>query len=157
MSKETFWTQKPTTPEYWTITFYHAEFGYIRLVANQYADVTLGGNVYTACGMQIQPPDQSRDPDPVLTVSFSRIAVGRQFKQALSQITIGGRLMPISVNFSRWAEGLTVESFDLYVADDSGVSFNNDGVQVKAVDDNSLRYDVSRIYNIEEYTGLAQI
>lgn len=157
MTKEEFWTQKSSQPELWTITFYHVEFGYIRLVANQFTDITIGGNVYQACAMQIQPPSQTKEPDPTLSVSFSRIHVGRQFKQALSQITIGGRLTPISVNFSRWIQGVAAESFDLFVADDSGISFNTDGVQVKAVDDNSLRYDVSRIYNIEEYSGLAQI
>ena len=157
MTKEEFWTQKKSLPEYWTVTFNHFQFGTIRLAANQFADIVLGGNTFTACAMNIEPPDESRTSEPTLSVSFPRIVVGREFKQKLKLITTGGRQSPISVTFEKWlGDNLTtpIESHLLYVSDDNGIAFGTDTVQVKAVDDNSVRFDVSRIYTVAEYTGL---
>lgn len=158
MTRATFYTQKPTLPEYWTVTFSHPEFGTIRLAANQFDDVVLGGNTFTACQMTIDPPDESRTSEPQLSVSFPRIVVGREFKNKLKLISVGGRLTPITVIFEKWlGENLLTpsESHTLYVSDESGISFTADVVQVTATDGNSIRFDVSRIYTVAEYTGLS--
>jgi hypothetical protein len=158
MTKEEFWTQKKSSPEYWTVTFSHPDFGVIRLAANQFEELTLGGNVYTPCGMSINPPEESRTSEPQLSVSFPRIKVGRDFKKALAQISLAGQQIPVNVNFSKWIDTIApIESHDLYLSDSAGVTFNTESVQVKANDDNSIRRDVSATYTVEEFTGLIQI
>jgi len=160
MTKEQFWTQKKSLPEYWTVTFSHPDFGVIRLAANQFTEITLQGNVYTPCQMSINPPEESRTSEPQLSVSFPRIVVGRDFKNALMSISLAGQQIPVDVNFSKWIGSdlsVPIESHDLYLSDNAGVTFGNESVQVKATDDNSIRRDVSVTYTAEEFTGLIQI
>lgn len=160
MTKEEFWTQKKSLPEYWTVKFAHPGFGEIRLAANQFQDLTLAGNFYKPCQMSINPPEESRTSDPQLSVSFPRIVVGREFKNALTGISLSGQQIPVGVNFSKWIGSdlsAPIESHDLYLSDNAGVTFGNESVQVKATDDNSIRRDVSVTYTAEEFTGLIQI
>lgn len=157
MDKATFWATKSPLPQYETIVFEHAAFtAPIRLVRNQFAEVTLGGQVHTPAGMSIKPPEQGQEAQPKLTLSFPRQHVGRQFKAQLALIVASGLLDPITVTYSVWLGDTTAPevSWVLYASDKGGVSFGQDTVQVTATLDNPMRRDVAAIYDPSVFTGL---
>ena len=157
MDQATFWATKSPRAQFETIVFSHPAFAAdIRLVRNQYAAVTLGGNVYTPAPMSIKPPTQGPDAQPKLALSFPRQVVGRQFKQQLALIAAAGSLAPIVVTYGVWLGDTDApkSTWVLYAADKGGVSFGADAVQVTATLDNPMRRDVSPIYDPAVFTGM---
>lgn len=158
MDKATFWATKNPGPQYETVTFEHPAFDApFRLVANEFAPITLGGQVYQPAPMTIQPPEQKSDTQPKLTLSFPRQVVGRAFKQQLAKIAAAGSREPIIVTYALFlgnsaAPALT---WQLYASDAGGVAFNADTVQVNATDDNPMRLSCAPVYDPAIYTGLA--
>lgn len=155
MTKEEFWATKSPLPEYHTITFEHPAFDApIRLVANQFASVVLGGFAHMPAPMTIKPPDQTGNAQAKLTMTFPRQVVGREFKRQLA--LVGGSRVPITVRYQVYLEDLAVPalSWNLYVSDSGGVTFTADGVQVTATDDNPMRRPAAEIYDPSVFTGL---
>lgn len=155
MTKAEFWATKSPKPEYHTITFDHPEFdGPIRLAANQFAPVTLGGHAHTPAPMSIKPPDQAGNAQAKLTMTFPRQVVGREFKKQL-KLTAGSRT-PITVRYAVYLDDLATPALTwaLYVSDAGGVTFTADGVQVTATDNNPMRQSAAEIYDPGIYTGL---
>lgn len=157
MDKRTFWASKSPLPEFHAITFSHPAFDApIRLVANKFESVTLGGNVYQPAPMSVKPPDQKGDAQAKLTLAFPRQVVGREFKRKLAMIQGSATLEPISVAYDLYL-GDTASpevSWPLYIADSNGVVFTPDAVQVSATDSNPMRLNVSVIYDPAVFTGL---
>lgn len=157
MDKATFWATKSPLPEYHAIVFEHPAFDApIRLVANQFADVVLGGQVHTAVAMTIQPPEQRGDSQPRLTISFPRQVVGRRFKQQLDRVSAYGAPASISVTYAVYLGDTDAPqiTWSLYVSDGNGVTFTADSVQVRAADDNPMLRSAAQIYDPSVYTGL---
>lgn len=157
MTKEEFWASKSPLAEYHAITFAHPSFtAPFRLVANQFAEVTLGGNVYTPAPMSITPPDQKSDAQPKLALVFPRQVVGREFKKQLQLIAASGSRAPISVTYDLYLGTTTAPqmSWQLYASEQGGIQFSTDGVQVTATDDNQMRRQVGVIYDPTVFTGL---
>lgn len=155
MDKAEFWSKKSPLPEYHAVTFSHPSFSApVRLVANQFATVTLGGNVHTPAPMQITPPDQRSDANSKLTVAFPRAVVGRAFKQQLA-LTAGSR-DPITCTHAVYLGDTTTPEVTrvLYVSDAGGVQFSADTVQVTATVDNPMRRSVATTYDPAIFTGL---
>jgi protein involved in polysaccharide export with SLBB domain len=160
VDKAVFWSTKSPLAEYRAITFEHPEFDApIRLVANQFAPVTLAGQVHTPAPMTIRPPEAKGDSQPRLTIAFPRQVVGRQFKQQLRLIAAAGSREPITVTYSQFLGVVDVpqQSIVLYVSDAGGVSFNADSVQVTATDDNPMRRPACLIYEPGTFTGLDRV
>lgn len=160
MDKREFWASKSPLPEFHTITFAHPEFSApIRLVANQFAPVTLGGLEHTPAPMSIKPPDQNSTAQPRLSISFPRQVVGREFKRQLGLVRASSRLDPISVRYAVYLGDTSAPklTWDLYVADSNGVQFGAEAVQVIATDDNPMRRAVAPIYDPNVFTGLELI
>lgn len=157
MDKATFWASKSPLAEYHAITLDHPVFAApFRLVANQYAEVTLDGNVYTPAPMTITPPDQKSDGQPKLTMVFPRQVVGRTFKQQLKLIKDSGSRAPITVTYAVYL-GVTSApqlTWSLYASEQGGIQFSEDGVQVVATIDNPMRRQVGVIYEPGTFTGL---
>jgi hypothetical protein len=157
MDKKEFWATKNPGAQFETIAFSHSAFSLtIRLVRNQFADVTLGGNVYTPAPMTIKPPDQSPDAQPKLTLSFPRQVVGRTFKQQLALIVAAGSREPIVVTYGSWLAETDAPkvSWVLYASEKGGVSFGAESVQVTASLDNPMRRAVGPVYDPAVFTGL---
>lgn len=157
MDKAEYWATKSPLPTYETITFDHPEFDApIRLVAGQYAEVTLGGDVYTPAPMTIKPPDQRGAVQPKMTISFPRQVVGRQFKQQLALVAASGSREPISVTYAVFLGDTAAPevSWSLYASEESGVAFNASAVQVSATLDNPMRRAVAPVYTPDDFTGL---
>jgi len=156
MDKREFWSSKSPLPEFHSVTFTHPAIGPFRLVANQFAPVTLGGFEHTPAPMTIKPPDQSSNAQARLTMAFPRQVVGREFKRQLALIVASGSREPISVTYAIYLGDTAVPqlTWSLYVGDASGVQFTADAVQVVATDSNPMRRAVGPIYDPSVFTGL---
>lgn len=157
MDKATFWATKSPLAEYHSITFEHPAFSApFRLVANQFAEVTLGGQVHQPAPMSIKAPDQKSDTQAKLTMSFPRQVVGREFKRQLKLIQASGSREPIAVTYAIYLGDTATPqmTWQLYAAEAGGVSFTADAVQVTATDDNPMRRSAGVIYDPSIFTGL---
>lgn len=160
MDKAEFWSTKNPGAQWETITFEHTEFDApFRLVCNVFEEVTLGGDVYTPAPMTIKPPEQKGEAASKLTIAFPRQVVGRQFKQQLRLIAAAGSREPIVVTYAVWLGEIDAPKLTsvCYVADQGGVNFNSEAVQVSATVDNPMRRTAAVIYQPETFTGLEQI
>lgn len=160
MDKATFWATKSPLAEYHAITFSHPSFeAPSRLVANQFAPVTLGGQVHTPAPMSIKAPDQKSDTQARLTMRFPRQVVGREFKRQLRLIQASGSREPIAVTYAIYLGDTAAPemTWSLYAAEAGGVQFSTDAVQVVATDDNPMRRQVGVIYDPAIFTGLELI
>lgn len=161
MDRRVFWSSKSPLAEYHGITFDHPAFDEpVRLVANQFAEVTLGGEVHTPAPMQINPPARKPDGRPSLKLSFPRIVVGREFKRQLRLVTASTTIAPITVQYRVYfADDLDTPrvQWDMFAADPGGVNFGPDAVQVVATLDNPMRRFVAPIYDPSVFTGLESI
>jgi hypothetical protein len=157
MDKREYWTTKPSSPEYEAITFSHPAFSApIRLVANQFAPVTLGGQVHTPAPMEIKTPDQSPGAQVRLTMRFPRAVVGREFKRQLALVAAAGSLAPITVLYALYLGDTAAPEVtrSLYVADAGGVLFGPDSVSCTATDVNPMRAPATLVYDPSTWTGL---
>ncbi len=157
MDKAEFWAQKPKLPTYRTITFTHPVWATpVRLVADVFAAVTLGSNSYTPAPMTIEPPAKKGDAGIVMTITFPRQVVGRQFKAKLAEIVSAGSRAPIEVLYAEWLGETDAPkvTWPLFVADRQGVAFSATAVQVSASIDNPMRRSVAPIYDPAVFTGL---
>jgi len=155
-----FWTTKSKAPEYHAIAFSHPAFDApIRLVANQFAEVTLGGNVYTPVAMDVTPPEKKSDGLPKLPIAFPRQVVGREFKRQLRKIAESGSRAPIEVAYDVYLgeKAAPQLSWQLYAAEQGGISFSATTVQVTATVDNPMRRQVAPVYDPATWTGLELI
>lgn len=160
MDRAEFWATKSTEPVWHAVVFDHPELAApIRLVANQFEPVTLSGEVHTPAPMTIQPPEQSANSSPKLTIGFPRQVVGREFKARLREIAASGSREPITVTHSIYFGDTSAPevTWTLYVSDQTGVAFSADSVQVTASDDNPMRRSVALIYDPGTFTGLIQL
>ncbi len=156
-TERTFWATKPVESRFETITFSHDEFDApVRLVRNEYAAVTLGGNSYTPVAMEIRPPTPATGEQPKLVVSFARQQVGRQFKAQLRLIRAAASRVPVTVTYAVWLQDTDApkRSWTLYADDKGGVSFNGATVQVTATLDRLRRMARAPVYLPEVFTGL---
>jgi hypothetical protein len=156
MDKREYWTTKPPSPEYEALTFTHPSFSAsIRLVIDQFQPVTLGGFVHTPVPCQVKEPDRAGG-QVRLTMAFPRAVVGADFKRQLRLVQAAGSVAPIACGYARYL-GDTVApevTWDLYVADQGGVTITPDAVQVVATDDNPMRRPATLIYDPVTWTGL---
>ena len=157
MDKRTFWATKSPLPQFETVTFSHPSFDApIRLVANQFAPVILGGQTHTPAAMMIKPPEQTGAAQARLTANFPRQVVGREFKRQLKKVRAYPTPQPIAVEYALYLGETDApkQTWQLYISDASGVQFNADVVQVVAQDDNPMRRAVAPVYDPNVWTGL---
>lgn len=157
MDKRKFWATKSPRPEFHAVAFSHpAMAAPFRLVANQFAPVTLGGFVHTPAPMQIKPPDQGGDVNIRMTISFPRAVVGQQFRAQLKLIQAWPTPEPIEITYSVYLDDTSTPQivWPLYAGDQSGIQFTSEAVQVTATDTNPMRRSASEIYTPDIFTGL---
>lgn len=160
MDKRTFWTTKSRQAEFHAVDISHPALAQVfRLVCNQFAPVTLGGNVYEPAPMTIKPPDQKGGQQAKLTLAFPRAVVGREFKRQLRIIKGSGSREPIAVDYSIYLGDTDVPqlTWNMYASDSGGINFGGDRVQVTATIDNLLRRNVAPVYDPAVFSGLILI
>lgn len=153
-----FWSQKNPAAEFDTITFHHPAFvSPVRLVANVFSDMTFAGNVYRACSMEVKKPEQGKDPISSIDVKFARPVVGDEFKAIIRSLDPFDWMTPITLQLMQFTELNTetpIQNWSLFVTED-GVRVSRDSLSVQASDDNPMILNVSQIYTLESYPGLA--
>lgn len=157
MDRREFYATKSPAPVYETVSFSHPAFdATFRLLSNKFEAVTLGGHSYTPAPMTIKTPSNKGGERPRLTLAFPRQVVGREFKRQLALLKASGSREPIAVTYAAWLGDTDAPkvTWNLYVADEGGVSFSTGSVQVEATLDNPLRRAVAPIYTPEVFTGL---
>lgn len=161
-----FFNQKNPAEDYDTITFNHPEFKTpVRLILNQFKPLIFAGNEFIPVAAKINLPDQGTDLIPKLTLQFSRIHIGDEFKKVINSITPFGWQDPISMIYEKYNElsmNKPINRYSLYVSED-GVRFNRNSIQVTACDDNPMilakprSMESNPIYTVEEYRGLTNV
>ncbi|EAO3019246.1 hypothetical protein FRN05_17420 [Salmonella enterica subsp. enterica] len=156
-----FWSQKNPAAEFDTVTFSHPAFSApVRLVANVYSDMMFNGNVYRACSMEVDKPEQGKDPVSSIGVKFSRPQVGDEFKSIIRAMDPFDWLAaPITLQLQQFTEdepNAALQDWTLYVTED-GIRISRDTLQIQASDDNPMILNMSQVYDLERYPGLAYI
>ncbi|MCU0952638.1 MAG: DUF1833 domain-containing protein [Burkholderiaceae bacterium] len=160
ITERQFWARKPVETQYQTVTFSHPAFDApVRLVANEWAPVTLGGSLYTPAAMSIRPPQSAPTQQPKLTLSFARQQIGRAFKVQLRKIRAAGSRDPVQVDYAVWLQDTDApkRTWTLYADDRGGVAFDAQTVQVSATVDRLRRVSRAPIYDPGVFTGLASL
>ncbi|CAN7597968.1 hypothetical protein LJR039_004374 [Pseudorhodoferax sp. LjRoot39] len=159
MDKKEFWSTKNPGPQYEAVVFTNSAFAApIRLVSNVFEAVSLGGHVHQPVPMTIKPPDKT-STTAKLTLAFPRNVVGREFKRQLGLLRAAGTREPIAVQYAVYFDDLAAPkvAWQLFVAEDGGVAFNAEAVQVTATVDNPARRSGAIIYEPGVFTGLELI
>lgn len=159
-SQREFWTTKNPAREYDVVIFEHYEFEQpVRLVLNEHKIQIFQGKEFIPVAAKLSKPEQGGDPISSVSIQFSRIHVGDKFKEVIRKITPFGWAKPIKMIVQQYSEldmNNPSQHWQLFVAED-GVRFNRNSVDIKASDDNPMIMNVSSIYTIEDYPGLARL
>lgn len=155
-----FYASKRKEAEYHCITLSHPDFDApYRLLADQYANVTLNGNEYKAAAMTIGLTDSDAE-NPAVSIGFPRLVVGREFAEQKKKITLSGRMEPIEVKYEKFiptVQSVPVRKRTLYAVDSGGIVTSPESITIKAGRVNKMTMDVSSIYDVSVWTGLETI
>jgi len=156
-----YWVKRPSDLlQFMTVEFEHPDFGFIRLVANQFSDKIFDVNgtpeTFQAVSMQVpKVTNQESDTTKAGTVTFGRI--GLQFRKTLLQITpLGAITSPITVRLRQYQDGVTTAVYDrrLYVAKD-GITITSENVSVRlSVSNPAILTQEAAFYDPEVWPGL---
>jgi hypothetical protein len=159
-----YWTRRPANLiKYDAVTFYHPDFGYIRLVGNQLSDkiFDVDGTLQTFQAVSMEVPqvtNQMTDQTKAGTIQFGRI--GTDVRQKLLMITpLGGIQYPITVMLYQYQRDIVEPIYErrLYVSK-SGIRINSDAVTVQlSVDNPSKLTNKSAFYDPALFKGLQNL
>ncbi len=156
----TIWTTKAPVLEFDTIEFSHSSIETIRIVANQYDPITLLGNEYLPCFVEVQYPKIDGESQPEASFTMSRPVVGDIVQRTIRSIPPYMRIKePVKVTLSHWSDSdLTTPMFS-YVLDlsNEGVSMSVESIGFKVEKINNMTRGVAKIYRIDEWTGLESV
>jgi hypothetical protein len=156
-----YWVTRPSAlVQFMTVEFEHPDFGFIRLVSNQFSDkiFDVDGTPETFQAVSMQVPkvtNQETDTTKAGTVTFGRI--GLQFRKTLLQITpLGAITSPITVRLRQYQSGVTAPVYErrLYVAKD-GITITSENVSVRlSVDNPAILTQEQKFYDPDQWLGL---
>jgi len=159
-----YWVQRPADLlQFMTVEFSHPDFGFVRLVANQFTDRGFDVNgtpeTFTATSMVLpKVTNQETDTTKAGTITFGRIGI--RFRQELLKITpLGAISAPITVRLRQYQDGVTAPVYErrLYVAKD-GITISSDNVAVRlSVDNPAVLTQESAFYDPAVWPGLQSI
>ena len=108
----TIWTTKAPVMEFDTIEFRHSSIETIRIVANQYDPITLLGNEYQPCYVDVQYPKIDGESQPEASFSMARPIVGDIVQRTIRSIPLV--LYGDHVPFSIEARGEIIMSWKVF-------------------------------------------
>lgn len=156
----TIWTTKAPVMEFDTIEFRHSSIDTIRIVANQYDQITLLGNEYQPCYVEVQYPKIDGESQPEASFSMARPIVGDLVQRTIRSIPPFMRIKePVKVVMSHWSDAdltTTMFSYELDLSNE-GVSMSVESVTFKVEKLNNMTRSVARIYTIEGWSGLEAV
>ena len=155
MDQKIFWATKSPLIQFETLEINHSSFAApIRLVANQFSEVTAAGVVFTPCPMGVQPPQQSSDPVITMTINFPRIVIGREFIKRLNNISAAGTLAEITIRYRKFTSDDMANPTDDYTLYAKDLGYNGDFVSIGASDNNPMNKSIGVITTVELFPGL---
>ena len=154
-----YWSKRPADIlQLMTVEFYHPDFGFIRLLANQFNDQMLDVNgtpeSFQAVSMQLpKVTNQSTDDTRAGAITFGRI--GLNVRQKLLMITpLGSITNPIKATLRTYEDGSVIFERRLYVNRD-GVAIGVDNVSIQLSIDNPAKLtNELAFYDPGLWTGL---
>ncbi len=154
-----YWTKRPANViRLLTVQFYHPDFGYIRLVANQFCnkELDVDGDLQEFQAVAMEVPEvtaQSTDSTQAGSISFGRI--GTTVREKLMSITpLNSILYPINVRVSQYEDGSIVYDRNLYAAPE-GIAINNNSVNIQMTVDNPAKLtNEQKFYAAADWPGL---
>jgi len=161
-----YWVKRPGDIklfQFWTVEFQHPDFGFVRLVENQFVDkqFDVDGTLETFTAVSMQVPkvtNQETDTTKAGTIIFGRIGI--QFRRKLFMITpLGAITSPITVKLRQYQKNLVSPIYErrLYVAKD-GISITAENVNVRLSVDNPAKLtQESQFYDPSIWIGLRAI
>lgn len=159
-----YWVKRPGgIAKFMTVEFQHPDFGFVRLVANQFSNKLLSVDgvleIFTAVAMEVPGvTNQETDTTKAGTIIFGRIGI--QFRRKLMQITpLGAIKDPITVKLRQYQEDIVSPVYErrLYVAKD-GISITAESVNVRLSVDNPAKLtQESQFYDPAVWIGLKSI
>lgn len=160
-----YFNKRPANVIYYeAVEFYHPDFGYIRLVGNQYKDKAFSvdsvSQTFQAVSMQVPTvTNQSTDDTQAGTIVFGRIGV--DVRKKLEMITPSGAInYPISARLLQYrSDDLTTPVYDRTVyVDTDGILINQESVNIKlAVSNPAKRTRKDLFYDPSIFVGLQSI
>jgi hypothetical protein len=147
--------QRPIRALYDTLTFYHESFGYIRIVTGQFFPKTLGGAVYEPSSFEIEESQQSGTPIIDATIKLGRLA--SNIKTILKAWKGFSRIKPITVTrrvFDSADVSTPLKQWTLFV---KSIDLDAAAASLVASLTNPLNNNVGKLYDPQEYTGLAHL
>jgi len=156
----TIWTTKAPVLEFDTIEFSHSSIETIRIVANQYDPITLLGNEYQPCYVEVQYPKIDGESQPEASFSMARPVVGDIVQRTIRSIPPFMRIKePVKVTMSHWVETDLVTPMYSYELDlsNEGVSMSVDSITFRVEKINTMVRSVARIYRLEDWGGLESV
>ena len=159
-----FWVKRPADLlQFMTVEFQHPDFGFVRLVANQFSDKKLDVSgtleAFTATSMILpKVTNQETDTTKAGAITFGRIGI--KFRQTLLKITpLGAISDPITVRLRQYQDGTVTPVYErrLYVAKD-GITINSDNVSVRlSVSNPAILTQEDQFYDPAVWPGLQSI
>ncbi len=160
-SQREYWVKRPReTIHFDTVEFYHPDFGYERLVANQYEDRQFSVNdtleTFQAVAMKVpKVTNQSTDDTQQAMLSFGRI--GKNFRETLLKITpLGSIKYSIVAVIRQYEGGIAAPIYErrLYV-DKDGISIDANNVSVRLSVNNPAKLtNEAAFYSPSKWIGL---
>lgn len=159
-----YWVKRPSDLlQFMTVEFQHPDFGFIRLVENQFTDKTFDVDgtpeLFTATTMRTpKVTNQETDTTKAGTIVFGRI--GLNFRNTLMKITpLGAITSPIQVKLRQYQDGVVEPVYErrLYVAND-GITITSENVSVRlSVDNPAVLTEEAQFYNPSVWRGLQNL
>ncbi|WP_392562477.1 DUF1833 family protein [Orbus sturtevantii] len=156
--REFFATKNPAR-EFETIVIEHVDFiEPVRLVFNQFVPYTFGGNEYIPVAGKVTKPDQGSEPNPNITLQFSRIHVGDKLNEYIK--AVNNWQEPFYVSFEQYSElDMTTPSVAYHKLNilKNGIRMNRNNVTISCGYDNPMTKGGVECYRIEVFPWLQRL
>jgi hypothetical protein len=152
-----YWLKYEKTVEYMTVTFYHPDFGYVHLVANQFKakQFMFNGVLTEFTPVQAEIPTQPANNEGQARAQIRFGRIGIEFRQKLRMIK--QNFIPIQAIMCSYigTGGEPDNQFNLFV-DKNGIAMDESNVTVGLGYENPMTLQCQYFYDPRIWTGLQQ-
>jgi hypothetical protein len=156
MTAREFFNTKPTVVEYMTLDLYHSAFGYLRLVKNQYFEMTFAGETYQPCAMTYTESTHDDTGEVSYTINLGRVGIEAKAMIKAIQNTQYGWMESIQATISHYLSTDTDNPYRTPVTLTVGtITMEADAVAITIDTGDPKSKAVARRYTTDDFPGLA--